>query len=165
MDPIKSLFKYYPVIRKYIAANSGTRAEAEDVFQEGILVYLEKAEQPGFVRTSSPETFLFGICKNLWQNELRKKGRFVSVPAELLPEAEPESSRVEEEKIRWAQQAIEFLEEKCRNILILYYHRKTSLADIALRLKMVSEGAVRNQKFQCLEKARKRFHELNNQNL
>lgn len=162
MDPIKSLFKYYPVIRKHIRANSGTTAEAEDIFQEGILVYLEKVEQPGFAISSSPETFLFGICKKLWQNELRKKGRFVSVPGELIPEFESES-REEEEKIRWAQQAIEFLEEKCRDILILYYHQKTSLADIALRLKMVSEGAVRNQKFHCLEKARKRFHELNKQ--
>jgi RNA polymerase sigma factor (sigma-70 family) len=165
MDSIKQFFRYYPVVRKYVRANSGTTAEAEDIFQEALLIYLEKAKAPEFKFTSAPETYLFGICKNLWYAELKKKGRLPLQGQDHLPDVSfhPEADP-EEEQIKLAQQAIAFLEEKCRLILNLFYHQQTSLADIARRLKMVSETAARNQKFQCLEKARKKFKELNANN-
>jgi RNA polymerase sigma factor (sigma-70 family) len=162
MDSIKQLFRYYPVVKKYIRANSGSAAEAEDIFQEALLIYWERMKTPGFELTSSRETYVFGICKNLWYAELKKKGRMPLQGQELLPDASFQSEEnPEEEKIKKAQQAIEFLEEKCRLILNLFYHHKASLAEIARKLKMVSETAARNQKFQCLEKARKKFKELN----
>ncbi|MFI5148176.1 MAG: RNA polymerase sigma factor [Bacteroidia bacterium] len=161
MDSIKQLFRYYPVVRKYIRANSGTNTEAEDVFQDALLIYLERVNAPGFNLTSTRETYLFGICKNLWYTELKKKGRMPLQGQENLPDVSfSTEENPEEEKIKRAQQAVEFLEEKCRLILNLFYNQKTSLAEIARKLKLVSETAARNQKFQCLEKARKRFKEL-----
>jgi hypothetical protein len=42
MESIKQLFKYFPVVKKYIRAHSGSKMEAEDVFQEALLIYPDK---------------------------------------------------------------------------------------------------------------------------
>src|SRR4028118_1813950 len=62
---------YYPSIKHYIQKNQGNNADAEDIFQESIIVLFEKIDSPDFILTSSLKTYLFAIARNLWLKRLR----------------------------------------------------------------------------------------------
>ncbi len=63
---VKGLYSFYPGIRKFIAANKGSREDAEDIFQEVLLIVHQQLKQPDFILSSSLKTYSFGIAKNLW---------------------------------------------------------------------------------------------------
>src|SRR3982751_1624531 len=66
------LYKFhFPSIAAYITQNFGSTDDAEDIFQEAIIVLLQKVRQSDFVLTSSLKTYLFAIAKNLWLKRLR----------------------------------------------------------------------------------------------
>lgn len=50
---------YFPSTANYIRQNSGDNRDAEDIFQEAVVVLLDKIRQPDFVLTSSLKTYLF----------------------------------------------------------------------------------------------------------
>ena len=66
---------YYPSIEAHITQNFGNTEDAEDVFQEAIIVLLQKVRQENFVLTSSLKTYLFAIARNLWLKRLRDNKR------------------------------------------------------------------------------------------
>jgi RNA polymerase sigma factor (sigma-70 family) len=66
------LYKFYfPSVSSYIKQNLGSNQDAEDIFQEAIIVLLQKVRQADFVLTSSLKTYLYAIAKNLWLKRLR----------------------------------------------------------------------------------------------
>src|SRR5687767_7786745 len=68
----KQLYKtYFPSVALYVKQNMGNTADAEDLFQEAILVLVQKVRQPEFALTSSLKTYLYAIAKNLWLKRLR----------------------------------------------------------------------------------------------
>ena len=73
---------YYPAIEAHIIRNSGSQADAEDVFQEAIVVLLQQIRRVDFVLTSSLKTYLFAIARNLWLKRLRETRYTVTGPTE-----------------------------------------------------------------------------------
>jgi RNA polymerase sigma factor (sigma-70 family) len=69
----ESVFGY---IFKYIRANSGNETDAEDIFQEGIIVYWENVQKENFKLTTTPEKYIFSVCRNLWQQELFRRKKY-----------------------------------------------------------------------------------------
>jgi RNA polymerase sigma factor (sigma-70 family) len=66
------LYKFYfPTVASYIKQNLGSNQDAEDIFQEAIIVLLQKVRKTDFVLTSSLKTYLYAIAKNLWLKRLR----------------------------------------------------------------------------------------------
>src|SRR5687768_4001830 len=68
----KLLYKFYfPSVASFIKQNCGNNEDAEDIFQEAIIVLLQKVRQSDFVLTSSLKTYLYAVAKNLWLKRLR----------------------------------------------------------------------------------------------
>src|SRR5438045_6091694 len=66
------LYKFYfPSIATHITHHFGSTEDAEDIFQEAIIVLLQKVRQTDFILTSSLKTYLFAIARNLWLKRLR----------------------------------------------------------------------------------------------
>lgn len=161
-DPaMKGLYAYFLVVKKFILKNSGTRQEAEDIFQEGLVIFCGKLEKSGFVLSSSINTYLFGVCRLLWLDELKKKRRQAKAGlADLWNEQETEHiyHDIEDDRPRrQAQAAVMNLGQKCRELLELFYFKKTSMKDIAKLLGFSSEKVAKNQKYRCIEKAKEHF--------
>src|SRR4249919_570238 len=73
---IKYLYRNnYLLTAAYIRQNNGSEQDAEDIFQEVILVFIEIVKQDKFRGESSISTFLYSITRNIWLNELKKKDR------------------------------------------------------------------------------------------
>ena len=74
---------YYPSIEKFICKNSGTSVDAEDVFQETIMVLLDKVPKDDFVLTSSIKTYIFAVASNIWLKRLRDAKSTTKLPLDF----------------------------------------------------------------------------------
>ncbi|MVN77480.1 sigma-70 family RNA polymerase sigma factor [Hymenobacter sp. HMF4947] len=73
----------YPPVRRYIGRHGGTEQDAQDVFQDALVLLYEQATGGTLTLTASASTYLVGISRNLWQQELRRRAR---LPHQALPE-------------------------------------------------------------------------------
>lgn len=154
---VKGLYGYLPAIRKMVVSNNGRKEDAEDICQETLLLLYRKSRETDFQLTSSLKTYAFAVARNLWLQELRKRGREVPHGFEQSVD-EPVDEH--EDTLRTAEKAFLLLGEQCRTILLMFYKQKFSMQEIASRLGFASEQVAKNQKYRCIEKARSNFKSL-----
>lgn len=145
----------FQAIRNHIRQNSGGETDADDILQEAVIVVWQQAQRKDFGLTSKLDTLIFGIAKNLWLKELRKRKRVVSKTEDSeFPsqwESEDESMREEENSailVKYVQQ----LSEACRDILYLFYFDRLEMDEIAQRLNFANADTVKAKKYQCKKK-------------
>ena len=154
---LNRLYRYYPVVQKMIFANGGNRNDAEDIFQEALIICIKKFRLPSFQLTAGLNTYLFSVCRMLWMDELkkRKKQTFVELDLETsIDRAEIEADIADEAQSRLAEQILANLKDPCRELLLLFYQGRMKLKEIARKMGYSSENTARNQKYKCLEAAR-----------
>ena len=98
-DVLKDLYKtHYPMILNLVCSNSGTEQEAKDVYQECLIAFYERVQQPDFILTCKIKTYLYAVCKRLWLKRLSEKKRFTANMAagENFPGSEEEMAEIEE---------------------------------------------------------------------
>lgn len=160
----QDLYGYFPAVKKLVLKNGGNSDDALDVYQEGLIILCKKVKDIDFKLTSSLNTYLYGVCKYIWKNELKKRKNKQYV--ELLPgqnpsiEADVDSYNESEKVSKLAEQAVLQLGEQCREILKLFYFDLWSMKKIAEKFGFASENVAKNQKYKCVETAK-----LNLQNL
>jgi RNA polymerase sigma factor (sigma-70 family) len=158
------LYKHFPMMRKMILANGGTKQDAEDVFQEALVIFCRKAKEYDFVLTSKLSTYLYGICYFLWKDEKGKAEKFKSSPidSELIKADEDSISGMIEEdnQVKLAEKVLSDLGERCRELLLLFYNGGLRVKDIAAKMGYGSEASAKNQKYKCLEGAKLKLKEL-----
>ncbi|MEQ8707217.1 MAG: RNA polymerase sigma factor [Phaeodactylibacter sp.] len=152
-------------VLRYVCRNSGTAADAQDVFQEGILALHQKAHDPDFTLTCPIGALLFQICRNKWLSQLRKKNREVEVRKAEAERYETENivhntlEKIEEEEIRQRKldQAFGQLSELCQQLLQLLASGMAS-AEVAEQLGMNNANTVYRRKNACAERWRNLFN-------
>lgn len=159
---------FLPRISGLIRNNGGNTEDAQDVFQEAMLVLFRKTREPNFKLTSGFYTLLYGICRNLWGNRLQKKsGNEVSLPEDYKYKADPglEALIAQQEENQLFWDAFQRLGQDCQQLLQLFF-AKVKMAEIANRMEYSSVGYAKKRKYQCKEqlvklvKADARYAEL-----
>lgn len=152
---------YYPVVERFVLRNSGTRDHAQDVFQETILVLLDKVPAADFELTSSLKTYILAISQNLWLKRLRQAGRLVRAELTeveaLLPPAEPAAFGAERaaEAQRRAQGLLARITARCQALLRALFFGQQSIEAVMAENHYTSVHNAQNQKYKCLEQARR----------
>jgi len=163
---IRFLYRsHYEFLGKYVVNNSGNWDDAQDVFQEVIMAFISLVRAGKFRGEASIKTFLYSLNKNMWLNELKKRGR-----AQVREMKYEKTSEKTEQGINTALEAreanaglmklMEALGETCKKILLLYYYENQSMKEILTSLNYENEQVVRNKKYKCL----KRLEELVTEN-
>jgi RNA polymerase sigma factor (sigma-70 family) len=159
-----ALYTHFTMIRKMILARGGSREDAEDIFQEALIILCRKVKDPGFNLTAQLSTYLFSVCRFLWKDELKKRRHAVPLDFETgLPDAEEHTLHAavrEEARAKLAEKALDGLGQRCRELLLLFYKAELKLKEIAFKMGYNSENTAKNQKYKCLEAARNRLREL-----
>src|SRR5438270_8824820 len=156
-DSIRFLYRqHFDFLSNYVLTNSGDFQDAEDVFQEVIVCFINLVKAGKFRGESSIKTFLYSINRNLWLNELKKRGR--SQLRELKYEQKKEQNEAVDLAIETRETsdrlmaAIAVLGETCKKILLLFYFENRSMKEILGALHYENEQVVRNKKHKCLKK-------------
>jgi RNA polymerase sigma factor (sigma-70 family) len=151
---LKGLYKCFPEAKKYILSNNGSEEDAQDIFQDALVILYKKVHSNTLTLTSSLKNYLFAIVKNCWLQELRRRNKnFTGNSEEKIPADEFN----EEAMFSSASAAFNLLGEKCKMLLILFYHRKQSYKEIATALSFSDEKTAKNQKYRCLQKAKENY--------
>ncbi|MBH8560268.1 RNA polymerase sigma factor [Hymenobacter negativus] len=148
----------FPLVRRYMGGHGGTDQDAQDVFQDALVVLYEQAVGGTLVLTASASTYLVGIARNLWHHEQRRRAR---LPHEALPDdADPLAALAAEESDDAIEPTFAVLDyvarlgEKCRNVLLAFYYFQQPLTQIAEANGYRSVRSATVQKFKCLERLR-----------
>jgi RNA polymerase sigma factor (sigma-70 family) len=164
-NALRTLYSYFPMILKMIRRHGGTSQDAEDVFQEALIILIRRIRETDFTLTAKASTYLFSVSRFLWKDELKK--RMLLIPPDLdssllssAQEYELEQAIESENSSRLAEKALNALQDRCRELLILFYEQQRKLKDIAAKMGYSSEHTAKNQKYKCLENARQKLKEL-----
>jgi len=151
--------KTYPMVRHYVREHGGSDDDAKDLVQEALITYYEKVVFEQLTLTASVTTYLMGICKNLWRQELAKRGRQTALTdshADLAedptPDAEPPTASL--------MAFVEQLGETCKSILVSFYYFGQRLEQIATEHGYRSVRSATVQKYKCLERLRRAVSHL-----
>ena len=149
---------YFKVIKNFVINHHGSILDAEDLFQDGIIVLYAQCMEDTFELTCTVQTYLYSICKNLWFKKLRDhKGiHLVIEEEEIVP---VESSHLElviqSEEKKLLMEMVDELGKKCKTLLVLFYFENLSLKEIAKRIGYKNYTVVKNLKSRCMRKLRK----------
>ena len=150
---------YYPSIEKFIIRNSGTADDAEDVFQETIIVLLEKVPKQDFVLTSSIKTYITAVAQNIWLKRLRDGKRIVQLELEYeledLTLAEWEQKELAVSKKNFLERVFEKMTRHCVVFLTKTFLTGASREQLMKDMGYRNTHTFDNQKYKCLEQARK----------
>lgn len=148
--------QYFEGLRIYVEQNNGSHQDAEDIFQEVLVSFFELVKLDKFRGDSSIKTFLFSLNRNIWLNELKRKGR--AQARELKYEKgkddqAPDTSVViaGRESRRQVMEIVGRLGEGCKKILLAFYYENLSMKEILAQTDYESEQVVRNKKYKCLK--------------
>jgi RNA polymerase sigma factor (sigma-70 family) len=141
----------------FIRKNSGNQQDAEDVFQETIMVFVDLVQRGKFRGESSIKTFLYAIARNLWLNAMKKRNRMFIRDTGSYEISDDQATDLQQaiiksESKRAVLDFIGQLGETCKKVLISYYYEDRSMKEICEQMRYESEQVVRNQKYKCMKK-------------
>ncbi len=70
-EALASIYRHYPKIRQLVVMANGSEEDAKDLFQEGVIIFYQKAQLPDFRLTAAVGTFIYSVCRNLWLKRYR----------------------------------------------------------------------------------------------
>lgn len=164
---VASLYKLYlPVLTKWIMSRGGLDSDADDVFQEALLVVYEKAKSPEFCLTCKLSTYLFAVSKRIWYKKLEQSSNFYNLDTEE-GEGEQQFGAAYDEDVQehWEKeaqfeqlnQALDQLGEPCAALLKAFYIDKKNMQEIATVFKYTNAENAKTQKYKCLTRLKKIF--------
>jgi len=156
-ETIKAIYrKHFDSLSWYVMNNSGSRQDAEDVFQEVMVAFIELVQKDKFRGESSVKTFLYSLNRHTWLNELKRRGRSLAREEKYEKgqvQTEPDTSDLiaDREGRNEVMRLVGELGETCRKILLLFYYENFSMKEILDATEYENEQVVRNKKYKCLK--------------
>lgn len=154
------LYKDFPKINKLIQSKGGSKADAEDIFQEALIIFYRKVTESDFKLTAQIGTYLYSVSRFLWNDQLKKKKTNQSQDRfELIDDSQEQLNEAikKEQQLQKVEHVLDKLSAKCKEIFELFYFKKLSMKSIAEEMKYSSERIARTQKYKCVEQAKKKI--------
>ena len=138
---------YMPVIRLMVFQGGGSAEDASDIFQDGLIIILEKIDEGNFELKCKFKTFLYSICENLWRTILDKRkaaANYLAAPGEHTIESDVTDELDHQLYETVFRDVFEEMDQTSKNILNLYWE-DVPAQEIADRLGL-TYGYVRKRK-------------------
>ncbi|MFT5858817.1 MAG: RNA polymerase sigma factor (sigma-70 family) [Flavobacteriaceae bacterium] len=159
-----ALYKKWPDIKRYLRSIGCPSADAEDIFQEALLVYSRKKADPTFTLTVAPFHYVKSTCKFIWYNQSRKEAKHQKVElSDQNAEIIDDQWFQKEMKLQLIEKALSKLGKQCQELLQLFYGKGWSMVDIAKKIGLRNDKVAKVQKYRCLAKAKDEVRKLQSQ--
>ncbi len=147
---------FYSAINSFIKKNKGDDEDANDIFQEAIIIIYRKLKANDVVLDCSFETYLYSVCRFLWLKQLDKR----KIEQDKIKDHQEFQEDLYDEglekivdlneRYRLYQKHFTNLGKDCQKILQLYFD-KVPLKNIAQIMGFKSEKYAKKRKFRCKE--------------
>lgn len=152
-EVIRFLYRnYYDSIRNLVTRNSGRIEDAEDVFQDALVILYRKIVGKELQLSCSLKTYLYAICRNLWLQRLQKKDFKMEQLNENIDNRTEtfilEESLHDESKYNLYQKNFLKLSKDCQRVLQLFL-KKTRMEEITRIMGYSSIDYTKTRKYLC----------------
>ncbi|MBV2247635.1 MAG: sigma-70 family RNA polymerase sigma factor [Lentimicrobium sp.] len=158
---IKHVYQeFFPTIKYLIKKNTGNEEDAEDIFQESLIVVLKNVQKEDFYLSCSFLTYLYSISRNLWMQRLKAKKKdklnmdILDVFFDFPDVNSAELAEAEQLRYRIYREHFNAMEKDCQRILLLSM-QKFSSKDIADTMGYGSENYAKTKKYNCKERLKR----------
>ena len=149
--------KFYYKVNLFVKNNSGDEDDANDVFQEAIIIIYRKLKENDLVLEKNAfSNYLFSVSRFLWLRELEKQ----RVERQRISESLPFLEEIyDDELIDLVKRNEEYslyqkhfmnLSTDCQKLLQLFFE-KVPLAEIAKIMGYKGENYAKTRKYKCKE--------------
>ncbi len=141
--------KAFPVVARYVARMGGSLEEAQDIFQDTLVIYYEKVASAQAEPIVNEKAYLLGIAKRLWLQRYKatlKNQPLNDFDVEIIPDEQPATGKI-----------LHYLEtagKKCMELLRAYYYDHLPVGDVATLFGYSGTHSATVAKYKCLEKVR-----------
>lgn len=154
------LDRYIPMIRHMVSKQGGTNDDARDIFQDSLIIIIEKIDKGQFTLTCKFSTFLYCIGEHLWKDLMNQRRSAANYLVKI--HGAPEEVDFTEQMDRKMYEEI-FTEsfnsmgEVAKKIMRMYWQNK-SPKEIAEKYGY-TYGFVRKKKVEAQKQLAKRINE------
>jgi len=140
---------YLQSIKNYVLKNSGSTEDVSDVFQDSIIILYKQITEDNLNLTTDLKGYFFGVARNVWNAQLRKKRRTTELEFDLVEDEELEDKNdLILERI--VSRAFEKLKPDQQTVLSLF-SEGLSYEEIAKKMDLKNEIYARRKKYLCKE--------------
>lgn len=149
---------HFGMVQRFVAKNNGQPDDADDLFQDTMIVLLEKLRQDNFVLTASVKTYIMAIARNLWFKRLRKT--YVQVEYTEICDShflEDIHKGIEQEKtyLEKLQGYLHKITDHCKGLIDKLFFKSKAIGQIQKEYGYSSKHNAQNQKHKCIEQIRR----------
>ena len=115
---------YLPMIRLMVKNMGGSGEDAKDIFQEGLMIVIQKTDDRNFSLNCRFKTYLYAVCRHLSEMMISKRILATNHSSRVFVEAEETDieGKMDNETYQGIfREAFESLDEPGRSILKLYW--------------------------------------------
>lgn len=141
--------KAFPIAARYVARMGGSLEEAQDIFQDALVIYYEKVASAQAENIVSEKAYLLGIAKKLWLQRYQSSNKnqpLNDLDIEAVPDEQPAADKI-----------LHYLEtagKKCMELLKAYYYDHLPVGDITTLFGYSGTRSATVAKYKCMEKVR-----------
>lgn len=145
-------------IIRFVLDNGGNRSDAQDVFQEALVLFDRNLREGRFEGKSALATYFVAIAKWRWVTLRRQQGRYTELsPAQYDGEVDsPEAETLRIEHRELLAEAMAQIGERCRDLLRLY-QLEYSMEEIAGKMGYSGADVAKKEAFRCRMRLRERL--------
>lgn len=141
-------------VRGYILKNSGGIEEANDIFQDAVIVFMHKVKMEQFDTKYSIEGFIYAVARNLWIDRVRREKKKVNYeyPEQIENPSQDKDALValiQTEQTGALTKAFNLLDQKCQDILKYHLYEKLSMKEISIKMGYKSENVAKTNHYRC----------------
>lgn len=155
----KRLYKQsFPVVAAYVLQNNGSDQDAEDIFQEAIVILVQNLKKPDFLLTAAPTTYLYSVARNQWLKRLRDNKPFAiayeeDLHGDMLLETATSPPALAHQGL--LHSLLMRITNHCRHLLIKIFLKNEPMERLMKHMGWKNKHTAANQKYKCLEQAKK----------
>ena len=159
---VETIYKdNFNMVQSLVINNNGTAQEAKDIFQEAMIVLLEKSRSKNFELNCQIKTYVYSVSRRIWLKRLQQHNRYSneveSMVATVPVEEDVEEYEKRDQEFVMMEKAIASLGEPCKGLIEAFYIQKRNMQDIASQFGYTNADNAKNQKYKCLMRLKKLF--------
>ena len=145
-----------PKIKAWVVQNNGDDDEAQDIFQDAIIVFHKYVVMDQFKKENSVAGFIYSISKNMWINRIKQKNKFNgNIESQLKTHSEENEFYVQtlnDERADKIQEILSQLGERCKELLTYSIFYRLPMEEISEKMGFSNANTAKTKNYKCKQR-------------